>query len=200
MALAVERWEIEARLGGAWNLPLPLRVEQDGQETIRFTAHWNSESLEQPLYYGLRASTWSGDRAWALDLTHHKIHLADPPPEIGNFAVSHGYNLVTLLRLAERDGWRYGGGAGVVVAHPENEVRGRRLDEHRGILGSGYYVAGPTAGAQGARSVALDGGFFVTAEARLTFSYAFVPVTDGSARVPNLALHGTIGIGWGSDR
>ena len=47
----------------------------------------------------------------------------------------------------------------------------------------------------------LAGGFylwrhvFATLEGKLTASFARVPIADGSADVPSLALHGLFGIG-----
>ncbi|HET9326004.1 MAG TPA: hypothetical protein VFQ05_04460 [Candidatus Eisenbacteria bacterium] len=195
---AVERWEVEARLGGAWNAPLPTTIRQEGHEDLDLTARWSTHALEQPLYYGGRIAAWSGPAGWALDLVHHKLHLDDPPPEVQSLAISHGYNLLTIQRLLARGGWRYGAGLGVVVAHPESEVRGLRFDEHRGMLGSGYYLGGPTTEAHMGGVRSLWKGLSGTLEARLTVSFASVPVAEGSLRVPNLALHATAGLSWGS--
>ena len=155
----------------------------------------------------LLAAGWAGADAggrWAAEvhlggswnLTHHKLYLADPPDAVQSFAVSHGYNLLTLHRLVEHDARRYGLGAGLVIAHPESEVRGRRLDERGGPLGRGYHLAGPTLGALASWLPARRDGPYATAEARLTVSYARVPVAGGHARVPNVALHVTMGVGW----
>ena len=195
-APAAPRWQIDARLGGAWNVPLPLVLRQEGSDELRPAARWRTNALEFPLYYSWRVTRWQGEAGWALDLTHHKLHLADPPPEIGRFAISHGYNLLTVQRLRQEDGWHYGGALGAVVAHPESEVRGLTLDEHGGLFGAGYYVSGPTAGALLGRSSHVTGRLQALGEVRLTLSYASVPIARGHARVPNLALHGTIGLGW----
>lgn len=193
---AASRWEFEARLGGAWNVPLPIVLRQGGYEDLRLTARWRTEALKQPVYYAWRVTQWDGDTGWALDLTHHKLYLENPPPEVRNFSISHGYNLVTIQRLEECGGWRYGGAVGTVVAHPESEIRSQRFEEDHGLLRGGYYVSGPTAGVLVGRSRALQGRLHWTAEARVTLSFARVPVAGGSASVPNLALHATAGLGW----
>ncbi len=113
-----------------------------------------------------------------------------------NFALSHGYNLVTLQRLVERGGWLYGGGVGAVVTHPESEVRGRHFDERGGLFRAGYYLTGPTAAVLFGRSHTLRGRLLATAELKLTLSNASVPSAGGNARVPNLAVHGTVSLGW----
>ncbi len=193
---AEPRWQLEARVGGAWNAPLPVVLRQEGHPDLRLSARWRTNALEFPIYYGWRVSRWREGAGWALDLTHHKLHLEAPPPEVRRFAISHGYNLVMLQRLAERGGWRYGGGVGAVLAHSESEVRGRRFDEHGGLFRAGYHVSGPTVAALFGHSRTVQGPLRATAEVRLTLSNASVPIADGTARVPNLAVHGTLGLGW----
>jgi len=193
-------WELDFRLGDAWDAPLPIVLRQRGQDDLRLTARWRTDALKIPFYYSYRVARWRGGRAWALDLTHHKLYLENPPPEVQDFCVSHGYNLLTLQRLVQRGGWRFGGAAGVVVTHPESEVRGRRFGEHGGLLRAGYYVSGPTAGALVGATRALRGPLRLTSEAKLTLSYASVPLAGGSARVPDLAVHVTVGLGWAVGR
>lgn len=190
------RWALEAHLGAATNLSVPFTIDQDGEKELRFRARWSTRSFEFPLYYVARVSSHVGDWGWALDLTHHKVHLVNPPPEVGAFSISHGYNLLTLQRLHARDDLRFGLGGGVVIAHPESEVRGRRLDERGGTLGGGYYLTGPTLGALVGWAPPPRHGFYPAAELRLTLSRARVPVAAGEASVPNIAFHLTVGVGW----
>jgi hypothetical protein len=194
------RGAVEVRLGGAWNVPLPLVVRQANEPEIVLAARWSSRSFRFPLYYAARVLSWEGADAWALDLTHHKIHLANPPPEIQEFAISHGYNLITVQRVRGGEGVSKGVGAGLVLAHPENEVRGRRLDERRGMLESGYYLAGPTLGVLAITPPPVRRGLYASAELRLTLSWARVPIARGNATVPNVALHVTLGVGWQAGR
>ena len=184
------------RTGGAWNAPMPIVLRQQGHEALRIDPTWSSRSFEPPIYYGWRITRWGEHSGWALDLTHHKLHLENPPPEVRHFAISHGYNLLTVQRLEGRDGWQFGLGLGAVIAHPESEVRGQPQDEHGGPMGEGYYLSGPTAAALLAYSRDLQGGLLVSFELRLTMSHATVPIAGGDAEVPNLAVHGTIGLGW----
>lgn len=195
---AGRRWGAEFHLGGAWNLPMSMVVRQQGHDDLKFRSHWQTRATEVPLYYVVRVIRSNGARGWALDLTHHKLFLDDPPVEIQAFAISHGYNLVTVHRLFERGARRLGVGAGLVVAHPEGEIRGQALDEHGGPWGGGYHLTGPTASALAGWLPARRSGFHATAEARLTGAYASVPIPGGQARVPNLALHLTLGIAWGA--
>jgi hypothetical protein len=193
---ARHRWEFEGRLGGAWNVSLPVVLRQRGYDDLRWTARWRTQALKPPLYYSLRVARWRGDAGWAMDLTHHKLYLQNPPPEVQSLSVSHGYNLVTLQRLRAAGDWRYGEAVGAVVAHPESEVRGQRFAEDGGLFGRGYYVGGPTAGVLVGWSPSVAGRLYSTVEARLTVSLARVPIAQGTVRVPNLALHLTAGLGW----
>ena len=198
--LAAASWELEGRLGGAWNADLPIVLQQQGHEELSLTADWRTRAFDPPLYYGWRVTAWQGERGWAIDLVHHKLHLEEPPPEVGSFTISHGYNLLTLQRLFARDRWRYGAGLGTVVAHPESEVRGLVFAENEGLFRDGYYVAGVTVATLAGRTLAIGSRFLVTTEARLTWSSARVPIAEGNARVPNLALHGTVGLSWVASR
>lgn len=195
-AAAESRWAVEAHLGGAWNAPLAWTVRQAGHPDLEGRARWESRAFEPPLYYMVRVLHGDANGGWALDLTHHKLALADPPAEIARFAISHGYNLVMLHRHAERNRWRYGLGGGLVVAHPENEVRGAKLDESGGILSSGYHLTGPVIGALAAwKPLRWERGWVVL-EARAVAARARVPVAAGDAGVPSLSFHLTLGGGW----
>ena len=197
---AERRWALEACLGVAWNVPTTLLLRQRGHDEARVSARWKTRAFDPPLYYRVRTSRWEGDRAWAVDLTHHKLYLDNPPVEVQGFSISHGYNFVTVHRLERRGDWIQGAGGGLVVAHPESEVRGRSFDEHGGVWGTGYTVAGPAGSGLAARHEELGSGFYLAAELRLTLSYFRVPIAEGSARSANLALHGTFGVGWESGR
>jgi hypothetical protein len=191
MSLGAELWG-----GLPWNLPLPLRIEQSGEPPIRITGRYETRPLDRPFYYRARAMVGVGARdEWAIELVHHKLYLLDAPREVQSFSVSHGYNLVLVSR-----GWDLGpvwlrAGPGPVIAHPESSVRGRVLDRHGGILGTGYYVAGGAIAAMGERRVTLAGRVYVALGAMVTAAYARVPIRDGHATVPNVAFHALAGLG-----
>ena len=193
-ALAAE-WSAAAFLGGAASLRTTLRIEQSGERAIERSAKWSTRAFEPPLYYALRIARAGGDRTWALELVHHKLHLRDRPPEVQEFAVSHGYNLLTLGLGQNRRGVTVWARAGAVIAHPENTVRGRRLPQSRGALGSGYYLAGAAVGASVAKSLALGPDWFASLEGGFAGSMARVPIEGGHADVPNAALHLWAGFG-----
>lgn len=189
------RWLVDASLGAARNAKSSLRIRQFGFPQIELDARYDTRATEFPLYYAVRAARWRRDRAWALDLVHHKIHLCEPPPEVQSFAVSHGYNLLTLQHLWKR-GVLYGGvGAGVVIGHPENQVRGALNPAHDGIARSGYHLTGPSGALLGGIRFDLGTRASAGAELRLTGSRARLPVANGEALAPNVAFHLQVGVG-----
>jgi hypothetical protein len=188
-------WSVEGFLGGAWNLPTRLTIRQDGQPDIVATARYSTHGLRLPVYYAARAGRWGPGSGWELELLHHKLYLDEPPALVQHFEVTHGFNLVSVLR-----GWREGAirlraGCGAVVAHAESEVRGARL-RHGGNLPGGYHLAGLAVQAAGGRRFGSARGPFAVVEVKLTAALARVPVASGSASVPNLAVHLLVGAGW----
>ncbi len=190
-------WSIEAAGGFAINTPTRLTIHQSGQPDLRFTAHYASRSLASPLYYAVRIGRWVAGRAWEVEFIHHKLYLTNPPADVQQFEVSHGFNLVTINRALPlgRAVWRPG--IGLVLTHPESMIRGRPFNTGRGLLGWGYYVTGPAAQLAVARRFGVADRFFVSAEGKVTAAYARVPVPDGSATLTNLAFHALVGVGYG---
>jgi hypothetical protein len=182
--------------GAAWSADTPLEIRQRGAPDLRFTARWETRAFSAPPYYAVAVAWKLGGHELALELVHHKLHLSNPPPEVGGFAVSHGYNLL-LLGYGHRVGGRLWArlGAGLVAAHPENEVRGEVLPQGQGPFGLGYHLTGPAVSFLVEWRLPLAGALYAAAGARLTAAWAQVPVFDGSADVPNVAAHATLGLG-----
>jgi hypothetical protein len=194
-AAAGERWRFELGVGSAASFGSTLRVEQSGHPEIQVEADWSTRGFEAPLYYAWRVARAQDSGAWALRFVHHKVQLENPTLEIPRFAVSHGYNLLTLERSARISGFEIAGGAGLVIAHPESTIRGETLDESNGgPFGGGYYLPGPTAALAASRRLALGSHLALVPELRLTLSRARVPVKGGEASVPNAAVHFGIGL------
>jgi hypothetical protein len=97
-------------------------------------------------------------------------------------------------RAWEEKGFIYRAGLGVVITHPETTIRGLSHPQDGGIY-DGYYLSDPTV--QGAVENRFHIWRWLTAslEAKLTASYARIPVEGGHADVPNVAVHGLFGLG-----
>lgn len=189
-------WMLEGFAGAAYNVQTELRIEQHGQDQIELAARYETRPFESPIYYALRIGRAKGGRAWEGELIHHKLYLMNPPDEVQYFSVSHGYNLLFLNRAWERHGTDLRAGAGVVIVHPENGVRGLELATGGGTFGGGYSLTGPALqGCVGRRFVIGRGAFFAL-EGKITLAYARVSVTQGEAAVPSLAVHALAGFGY----
>ena len=189
---------LEVMGGSAVNFPSSLVVRQYGFPAIRVSgASYETRPFGPDFpYYAWRLSYWRGTGAWELEHIHHRLFLTNPPPEIEFFAVHFGYNYLLLGRAWKHNGFVYRIGAGPIVTNPESTVRGRRfrsassfLDVSNGFSGIGTRVAV-------GRDLHLTDHFYLLGEASFTAGFAWrVPVADGSANVPNRALHGHLGVG-----
>lgn len=198
---AEPRWSLELFGGAAFNFETSLDVEQEGEPDLEIDADFATRAFEDPPYYGVRLGRWTGDRAWELELVHHKLFLEDRPPEVQRFEISHGFNLVFANRAwqGERGNlWR--AGLGVVAAHPETTIRGRAVSPQAGDLGGGYDLAGPALQAAVGRRLRVSERLFVPIEGKLTAAWARVPIAGGRAEVPNVALHAAVGFGGRLER
>lgn len=192
-------WVFQAAVGAVENVETSLEIRQSGFETVELDADYETRPFESPLYYSLRAGRWADRRGWELELIHQKLFLRNRPAEVQRFDISHGYNLVTVNRAWELGRVIARAGAGAVVAHPENTVRGRAL-EPSGGLGGGYHLAGPAVQLAVEGRLNLHPGWFLGLEGKATAARAEVPVAGGEAEVPNTALHALVGLGWRSRR
>ncbi|HEU4564794.1 MAG TPA: hypothetical protein VFS05_09105 [Gemmatimonadaceae bacterium] len=192
---APERWGVELFAGAAHSFRTPLHIRQEGEEEIALTARWATRPFRAPPYYAYRVGWWSRGHAWEAELVHHKLYLENPPPEVQHFEVTHGYNQVTVNRASPLGGLTVRVGVGVVIAHTENQVRGRE-QRGGGFLG-GYHLAGATTQLALGGRIPFTPNLWLALEGKLTGSWARVPVAGGSATVPNVAAHALAGIGVG---
>jgi hypothetical protein len=194
-SLAGGRRSVELLLGTVSNLSTPLTVRQGGEREIDFTARYESRPLSSPLYYTVRLALEDRTGAWELQLVHHKLYLSNPPAEIQHFEITHGYNLLTLNRAFAVRGTTLRVGAGIVLAHTESTVRGLEGPDG-GILDTGYRLTGPSLSLGAGRAFAITDDLDVLAEIQATGARARVPVANGTADAPNVALHFLLGLGY----
>lgn len=196
---AAAQLEVQGFLGSSVSVPSPLSIAQKGQPDVHITAHWATRPFHPTWYYAARVAIWRGTRGWALDFTHHKVYLTAPPDPIQRFELSNGLNMIALSRTFRSHHLSWAVGAGPVVTFPISRVRGRELEGNRGFFG-GYFLSGATAMAGVTRRFPLAAGVFLSVDSRLSVSYVRVPIADGHASVPNLALHLHAGLGYGGPR
>ncbi len=177
--------------GIVYNLPTPLIIKQSGEKTIETTARYETrpfETVPAP-YYVVRLGLWDRGKAWELELLHTKLYLKNKPPQVQEFKITYGYNYLLLNRAWELGGFAYRLGGGLIITHPSSVIRGKKNRYVR------YDLSG--VGVQfGVEKFIKVKHFMLSLEGKLTGAYAEVPVADGYAVVPNLALHLTFGFGF----
>jgi hypothetical protein len=189
---AADHWSVEAYLGDAYNFRSRLKVEQDGGYSRSVNARYDTRGFDAPLYYSLRAARWTGDRAWEISLTHHKLYLENPPPGVSSLSVSHGFNILAVSRAFRSGDWVYRFGAGPVVTHAEGTVNGIGYD-------GPYRLAGAALMAGGGRRFYLSKWSYFSLEAMVTAAYTSPTMSgtrDTDLRISNLAVHGLAGVGF----
>jgi hypothetical protein len=192
---ALAQIEVEGFLGSSFSAPTPLSITQHGQPDLHVTAHWATRPFRPTWYYAGRIALWRGNRGWLLDFTHHKMDMTDRPPEIQQFEIFNGVNMLTVSRGFRHGKLSWALGAGPVITFPVNRVRGLALKRGRGFFG-GYFLSGANLMASATRHIPLPLGFLLSVDARASASYMRVPVANGHASVPNVALHLHAGVGY----
>lgn len=193
-------WSLEIHGGIPYNIPAPLVVKQDNEPTIRLNARYSSEPFRSPGYYILRGGRWKDGRSWEIEFVHHKLYLDNKPPEIQEFSISHGYNILTFNRaftkvLFGNFDYLLRLGAGVVISHPETTIRNQAYVQDSGLFGAGYYFTGPVLNIALSKRFYLFDPLFINTELKFNPSVSWIPVEGGQAIVWNLPLTFAFGMG-----
>src|SRR3954452_24525791 len=89
-------WSAEVLIGDAYNADSATHIKHEALGDVSFTGDYHTRGLEGPLHYAWRVARWDDDRAWELQLLHHKLYLQNRPGGVDLLAVSHGFNILTL--------------------------------------------------------------------------------------------------------
>jgi len=185
---AKDEWEFTIGTGISHSLVSYLNISQKDYPDLILKAIFQTRPLEFPLYYAARIAFWKHNSSWELEVIHLKLYLKNRPAEIQYFAISHGFNLIFINRGYRRNAWHYRMGSGLVLAHPENTIRNRKLPENRGLLRWGYYLSGVTIQLAGGRFILKGKRMGLSLEGKLTAAYAHIPVVNGRARLFNVTF------------
>lgn len=194
------RWSFEIHGGLPYNIPAPLIIKQKNEETLRFNARYSSEPMIAPYYWVLRISRFQNNKSWEFEAIHHKLYLDNKPPEIQQFSISHGYNILVINRSFNKLAFQKHSfilrlGAGVVLSHPENKIRNKSLYQNGGVFDLGYYFTGPVLNISVAKRFYITNRLFVNTEIKFNPSVSWVPIVDGQAIVWNLPVTFIFGLG-----
>lgn len=192
---AQSRWSFELHGGEVYNLPLPLLIRQEGYPDINLTARYRSESLTLPVYWDWRISRWHKNKGWEFEVIHHKLYLDNVTGEVQKFNISHGFNLLTVNRGFEKRAFRFHAGAGIVLSHPESNIRGKEFGNTGDDLDMGYFVSGPVVNLAIGRPFRFGSRFYINTEAKTTLAYSHIRIAQGDADVYSIAFHLILGFG-----
>jgi hypothetical protein len=194
------QWAVEGFVGNSFSAHSPLSIYQAGQPTLKFTAHYETEPTTPWIYYAFRVSKWKGRWGGTAGFIHQKVYLQNPPPEVQQFRVTNGYNLLSVGAGYLTHGWSFIGALGPVIGNPVNTVRNLSLPDNGGGFGTGYYLSGVNLQLGVNRRFYVLDWAFLTADVTVTAAWASVDVVDGHATTPNYALHLLFGVGGGNRR
>lgn len=196
IAFAQSRWSFELHGGEVYNVPMLLTVKQQGYPNLKLTARYHTESFTLPVYWDWRFGRWQNNKSWEFELIHHKLYLDNTTPEVQKFNISHGFNMLMVNRGFDKKTFRYRAGVGVVLAHPESNIRGKEFGNTGNDWDLGYYLTGPVLNLAFSKPIQLNGRFYLNAEAKTTFAYSRIKIAEGDADVYNLAFHLILGLGY----
>lgn len=178
--------------GSAHSFPSEVTVRQKGYPEVSKVAQWSTRPLEPAPYYSARIGWWSESSAWEVEMLHHKIYMDNTDNIFVNYRSTFGFNMFLLNRAYELTPYlivRYG--IGPVVSHPINNIRGKEYSSN--VV---YHIVGASAqGAIQSRQKIIN-NLYVTQEAKITYAFANLPISDGDSSVTNLAIHGLIGLSY----
>ena len=199
-----DRWEMSGGTGTGFSKKTPLTIHHPAMpggvvhvpEADYDTKAWSTLAP----YTDLRYARWDDDRttAWEAEIHHHKLFLQNKPANVQAFAISHGYNLMTINRLWKWNDYILRAGAGFVMTHPETIINNNKFDADGGGF-FGFYVKGWTTQVAIEKRYPIQSGWLkgmsIYTEAKITTSRTTIPVSEGGyAIVPNTALHGLVGL------
>jgi len=181
-------WQLEFFGGSAHSFGSNLEILDSSGREVDLDARYETRPFEDAPYYAWRISHTSARHGWGVEFVHHKIYLKNTTPEIREFEISHGYNLLMLdyARSVGTVTFRVGGGA--VIGYPHANINGEET------LG-GYQLAGPAGQIAVSKNFPINNRFFFAIEGKFTFARAVVDLESHEARAPNFAFHGLGGLG-----
>lgn len=189
-------WTVALFSGAVANIPIALRVEQEGEPASRLTARYVTRPLHAPPYYGARVAYGTRRLAWELEVIHDKLYLDNPTRDVPHLEATHGYNYVLVGRSIRRGMLQWRAGAGAVLLHLEGTARGRPIRTGRGFLGTSYLLAAPAAQLGVGRPIIVGRHVVLIPEIKATGAYARVDVEGGRVTIPHVALHFVVGVGY----
>jgi len=87
-------------------------------------------------------------------------------------------------------------GSGIVLAHAENMIRGKELNQQQSFFDLGYYITGPVLNLTIEKQIKLSNRFYFNIETKFNTSHANVPIVGGEASLWHSAFAVIGGFGY----
>ena len=185
---------VDLMFGSAYNVPTPLTIRQDNYPVLKHTARYDTRPFgPYAPYYAGRLTFWRGDAGWELELIHHRIFLSNTTADVERFEIHYGYSYLLAGRAWRTRGFELHANGGAVMTKPASIVRGLPLNTPDAHERAGYDITGVGGSIAVSREFKLVGRLSLIGTAAVIAGTVSVPVAMGSARVPNVGLHGQIG-------
>ena len=186
---------VDLLLGSAYNIPTPLTIRQHGHPKLAHTARYDTKPFGPfAPYYAGRITFWRGDGGWEINVIHHRLFLSNTTSEIERFEIHYGYSYFLAGRAWRTHGFELHANGGVVMTNPANVVRGLPMNTPEADARAGYDITGVGASFAVSRDVNVTRNLALVGTGAVVAGTVSVPVANGSARVPNIGLHGQIGV------
>lgn len=196
-------YTLEFSLGNAWSLEQPVSIRLDNGSSVDFDAKYETRGFDDPPYYSLRFGRWQKQRAWEVELIHHKLYVndADLPGDVQKFEITDGFNILTVNHVWDLDVVNLRLGLGTVVAHPDITVQGQSTYERGGgaipaFWSDGYQWGGYAVQLGLQKRYFLDKSSFISLESKLLHAETNIDLVNGSVDVKDQSLHLLFGYGY----
>ena len=195
-----DRWELSGGTGTAFSKKTPLDIYHPNGDIHISEAKYETKAWSTLApYTDIRYTRWDdeGKTGWEAEILHHKLFLTNKTADIQEFAISHGYNMFTINRVWKKDDYILRAGGGFVLTHPEPTIYNQKFDtDSDGFFG--FYLNGWTVQLAIEKRYPIQRGWLkgtsLFTEAKVTTSRTTIPIENGTAVVPNTAIHGIIGL------
>ena len=200
--------DFDVSLGSAYNFisDITIHSQVQGGQDLHLSSQPSTYGLKSPQYYSLRVR----HRNKEFELIHHKLYFEkNLPTELNHFEITDGYNMLMLNILEPLNFQKYAEllsirfGLGVVVAHPDVTINGKRFYQMGGgliptVWTDGYQISGLSSQIGFNIIKKLKNKFSLNAETKISYAKATIDLEEEySIKVPNLSIHVLMGICFG---
>lgn len=161
--------ELSFYTGAQSAAPSDVTIRESGAVADVFSQDWEGRSLQTPMYYGLRATSWRSERfGLGFDFAHNKIYPTSLPEDVSVLEMTDGLNTLTVNAYHR---WEdvfagvnpyIGGGIGISIPHVEVETAADTT--------AGYQLTGAAATWIAGASVPINDQWSVFGEYKGTYT------------------------------